>query len=695
MNFLNPAILFGLLAASIPLILHLLNLRKQKKVEFSSLRFLKELQKSKIRRIKIKQILLLILRTLLIIFIVMAFARPVVESSLPYFTSYSKTSAVIIIDNSYSLAASDEFGNRFRQSKNVALSILSELKEGDEASVITTSNNQDNYSNSLTGDFDFLKDNISKIEISTEENNLKYAVTQANDLLKNTINLNKDVYIITDGQKNILNKMSDSVKIIDEKLGVLIAKVGRNSSFNIDNISIDSLRVISQIYTQNKVVEFEVGIKNNTNNDISGLIVSLSYDGERAAQKSLDIKSGKLGFINISAPVKETGIISGMVSIETDAIDEDNQRYFGFIVPEAPKICLIQEKKDIFLDVLFNKVSESNIEIDKFSVSESGKINLSLYDNLYLVNGKYSTTLLNRLELFVKEGGNLFVFANDERNEEFDNFMKKMNLNLGSFVDIGEGSPINFSSMDKFHPIFDGVFKGVTDGKMMVESPNIYKLLPAVGGRVIINTPSGAFLTESRLGEGKVLYCGVASDLSWGNFPLTGIYPSLIHKSISYLSSGSETSVFAKSGEKVVINVPNKKSGNKKFKIIDPNEKVFFQQSVKLASGNNLYFENLSETGVYKIYNSNDLGVSSVAINHFKEESEQIYLSDEALKESFENQFVNEPAVELLEDLENIDTEIIRAKLGTELWKIFIVLALLTALIEMLVQRISKNEIQE
>lgn len=694
MNFLNPAILFGLLAASIPLILHLLNLRKQKKVEFSSLRFLKELQKSKIRRIKIKQILLLILRTLLIIFIVMAFARPVVESSLPYFASYSKTSAVIILDNSFSLEASDEFGNRFRQSKNVAMAILSELKDGDEASVIASNGMEDSYDNSMTGDFEFLKDKISKIEISTEKNNLKYAISQANELLKKTINLNKDIYVITDGQKNILDEMSDTLKIIDEKLGLLIAKIGRNSSFDIDNISIDSLRVISQIYTRNKVVEFEVGVKNNTESDISGLIVSLSYGNERAAQKSMDIKAGKLGFINISAPVNESGIVNGMVAIETDAIDEDNQRYFGFIVPEAPRVCLIQEKSDVFLDVLFNKVSESDIEVDKYSVGESGKINLSLYDNLYLVNGKYSETLLNRLELFVQEGGNLFVFANDENNIEFDNFMKKINLSLGSFVDVGEGSPINFSSMDKFHPIFDGVFKGVTDGKMMVESPNIYRLFPVIGGRVIINTPSGAFLTETRFGEGKVLYCGVASDLSWGNFPLTGIYPSLIYKSISYLSSGSETSVFAKSGENVVINIPNKKSGNKKFKIIDPNEKVFYQQSVKLASGNNLYFDDLSKTGVYKIYNSNDEGVSSVAVNHFREESEQVYLSDEALRGGFESEFVGEPAVELLEDLDNIDTEIIRAKLGTELWKIFIVLALLTALVEMFVQRVSKNEVE-
>jgi uncharacterized membrane protein len=79
MTFLNPAILIGLAAASIPILIHLLNLRKLKKIEFSTLNFLKELQKNKIRRVRLKQWLLLALRVLIILMIVTAFARPTLE----------------------------------------------------------------------------------------------------------------------------------------------------------------------------------------------------------------------------------------------------------------------------------------------------------------------------------------------------------------------------------------------------------------------------------------------------------------------------------------------------------------------------------------------------------------------------------------------------------------------------------------
>ena len=81
MTFLNPFVLFGLAAAAIPILLHLLNLRKLKTIDFSTLRFLKELQKTSIRKLKAQQIILLILRTLIVIFSVLAFSRPTIKST--------------------------------------------------------------------------------------------------------------------------------------------------------------------------------------------------------------------------------------------------------------------------------------------------------------------------------------------------------------------------------------------------------------------------------------------------------------------------------------------------------------------------------------------------------------------------------------------------------------------------------------
>src|SRR5688500_9356976 len=133
MTFLNPLVLLALAAASIPLLLHLLNRSRLRTIEFSSLRFLKELQKTRIRRIKINNILLMLLRIGLIVFAVLAFARPALRGSMGLPGAHAATTAVILVDDSFSMALRDERGERLEQAKRAALDIVELLEDNDEA----------------------------------------------------------------------------------------------------------------------------------------------------------------------------------------------------------------------------------------------------------------------------------------------------------------------------------------------------------------------------------------------------------------------------------------------------------------------------------------------------------------------------------------------------------------------------------
>ena len=81
MNFLNPLFLFGLAAAAIPVLIHLFTRRKPREVRFPSLEFLAEVNQSEIRRLRLKQWLLLLLRTLAVAFLALAMARPSLRGS--------------------------------------------------------------------------------------------------------------------------------------------------------------------------------------------------------------------------------------------------------------------------------------------------------------------------------------------------------------------------------------------------------------------------------------------------------------------------------------------------------------------------------------------------------------------------------------------------------------------------------------
>src|SRR5512140_1437887 len=114
MTFLN-AIWAALALGALPVLIHLLLRQRYKKVDFPTLRFLRELQRQKMRQLRVRQLLLLILRTLAVLFLVFAIMRPVVKSSsgiLP--GGHARTTAILILDRSASMQTETPDGSRFR-----------------------------------------------------------------------------------------------------------------------------------------------------------------------------------------------------------------------------------------------------------------------------------------------------------------------------------------------------------------------------------------------------------------------------------------------------------------------------------------------------------------------------------------------------------------------------------------------------
>ena len=209
MVFLNPSILLGLLAASIPIIIHILNFRKLQKVEFSTLAFLKELQKSKIKKIKIKQWLLLLLRTLIIIFLVLAFARPTLDNvTLIGGSSTAKTSSVFIIDNSFSMSYVGDDGSSFSKSKMLAKNIISNMEDGDEFIFLLSVDSVKKTTNKESA----LKV-IDELELNLKLEYSHSKLLMAKSILENTKNINKEVFLFSDFQSSSFQDNTDTLKV--------------------------------------------------------------------------------------------------------------------------------------------------------------------------------------------------------------------------------------------------------------------------------------------------------------------------------------------------------------------------------------------------------------------------------------------------------------------------------------------------
>jgi len=247
-----------------------------------------------------------------------------------------------------------------------------------------------------------------------------------------------------------------------------------------------------------------------------------------------------------------------------------------------------------------------------------------------------------------------------------------------------------FNKVDFDHPIFENIFS--KKNKNEIDSPNIlyhfnieYKDLVK---KIISLNDKSSFLTEIKTGDGKVLVFNSAPSLEWSNFPIKGIFAPLLNKSIFYLSIENNSINNYVSGNEIKV-----KAGNNQglIEIIKPNKNSEFITQ----DGNSKYinYNSADQTGFYTVRNKKDT-ISVFSVNANPIESEEKYLTNDQIKDYLDKiNFIGKYIP--IEKNEEALTVIQQARFGSELWKIFIIIALVLVLIEMLVSKSSKKDITE
>ncbi len=406
MTFLNPLVLLGLTAAAIPVILHLLNLRKLKTVDFSTLRFIKELQKTSIRNLKTQQIILLILRTLIVICCVLAFSRPTIESSIPVIGSHAKTSIIVILDNTLSMDVSDAGGNRFAKAKAIAGQIASAMKEGDELSFIPLSSIASQRKRAFSRNKEYISKEIASCLPNPARSTINDALRATQGLLDASVNVHKEVYLISDIQQSQVSSiLSDSVKFFDDQTGVFIIPMQNGKPAG--NITIDTLIMLTSMFEQDKTADIQARLTNSGGNDVSDIIVSMFFNNERVAQKSIDLNAGSSGTITLSAPPKKSGIIRVAFKIESDALEHDNIRHAAFIIPPPPIVGAVSSGKATEFLKLASSTATGSYTM--YAGEQAGTVNYEEHD-IVIITAGLNRNEAQRLDTYIQSGGTALIF---------------------------------------------------------------------------------------------------------------------------------------------------------------------------------------------------------------------------------------------------------------------------------------------
>jgi len=697
MTFLNPLMLAALAAAAIPVILHLINLRKLRTIEFSSLTFLKELQKTTIRRLKLRQLLLLILRTLLILFLVMAFARPTLKGSFAEgMGPKARATAVILIDDSFSMTASDGSGDYLKQARESALNLLELLTGDDEIHILPLSHagrsGMDSVStrSTITAAASLLED----IRPTPIHQKLGDGARVAAKILSASENLVQELFVISDFQEGLVSEKGETGKeaLFGPQVRLFLIPIGSRSQ---QNLAVESLSISNAIIEIRKPFSLDVAVANHSPAPVENRLVSIFLNGTRVSQKGVSAEAGGKVRTSFTVVPSSPGFQNITAELESDDLEFDNRRFLSLHLSETIRVLLAGESTDLrFLRLALETRQQSGSSLT-LAITQPDRITsgmLEQSDIVFLTDpAALSSFQSDRLNAFVRNGGGLALFPGTGTASAP---LLRL-LELPPFQGIqpaGTGdSFVEFERAELAHPLFDGMFtESANERSRVLESPRIRRFartVPTERSAVIISISTGApFLLEQRVDKGRVLLFSVSPTLEWSDFPLKGLFVPLIQRTVSSLSQEQIHQPSILAGETVRF-----------YSLPDPQERLSLvtprniEGGIQSEPGRVLSFGKTEELGIYTLKNTTS-PLRAFSVNIDPDESRTVRATQKELEGLFFSLGIPEGAVTTIDESSALRASVLETRHGIELWKHFLIAALILAIAEMLLGRAGKRE---
>jgi hypothetical protein len=720
LTFLNPFVLFGLAAAAIPILLHVFNLRKLQTIEFSTLSFLKELQKTKIRRLKLRQLLLLFLRTLLVILIVMAFSRPTLKGSLPGgLAEQAKTTAVILFDDSQSMTASDEQGELLRQAKNSAASIVNLLKDGDEVFLIKLSDVPTDGTKEVPSsqrNFPAIRSALKDIKPSSIHRTIEDALRFASRLLALSKNFNKEVYVISDFQsgslESKLNVSKTAERLFAATTQFFLVSLGKRE---LQNVSVESIEIPNAIFEVNKPFFVKAKLVNHATSDVQNHVVSIYQDGNRVGQKGVDIRAGQSVETDFTLVPKLAGFLEGTIELEDDELEFDNRRFFTVHIPEEFRVLLVGNSSDLtYLRLaLSTRLSDTSASL-KTTESSLDHVSTSLLSNadvIVLSNPpELTSSQTSILKTYLQNGGSVLIFPGARTTMSAFNMSIAAALGISAIAAVdsqletsqGTGLSVEFEKVDLRHPLFAGMFEkdetkqsaGTLHNQRILESPRVRKSLrfiPTPHSKTVIALSNGyPFLIEERFGNGRTLLMSVAANTEWSDLPLKGLFVPLIHRSLAYLVQEPITDLSLFVGDERTIRI--RTSVAPALTVTKPGGMEVLVNTQQGPTDKSIRFFDTDLNGFY-IVKVGNLILDKFAVNIDPDESNTTPSDEKRREKMLMHLGIASNVTHMVHQPQEVQRIITESRLGAELWKQFLIAALLIAVVEMFVARDSKRSL--
>ena len=710
MTFLNPLLLAAAALVSIPLLIHLLRRQKLPVIPWAAMEFLRQSQSKLRRRVRIEELILLLLRMLIIAAVVLALARPVLRSiSLPVISQNSRVYAVIILDNSYSMGQKDTHGitawQRAKQSVHELLTRI--LRPGDAVSVLLVNHTVKPLIESPTYDLGMADREVTAASISYNSTDLTAGARAALALVQDSSAPDREVYYFTDNQKTGMATASGQQAMWQKlsKAAQLIWVSAVPTYQSVPNLELHLLPPSRELVTANLPARLEAQVSNYSAVP-RNITVELRLDGGApGAPQSMNIPAYGNQTAVFSPYLPQPGTHTGRISIANsktvDGLATDNSA--SFVLHSRAHIpILVQDmspsdgsstSSSFYLYTALQPDSTSHIFAPTLINGGLGSANLNRYSCVVITGvTSLSADEVQALTHYVSAGGGLLLFPGKNSNKAELNRLAGSLLpaKLGSTVNTGANQPISLDSgsiaNDPSLEIFkDASILNIGDATFT----GYFKLVPTTSTdtlsppRVLMKFSNGQPAVVSRaLGLGKVILFASTANTDWNNLPARGAYLPLLYQIITSLAAGPAAHVNLGLGDPAVLSLPIADNGGK-VTITRPDGRKSVVPTVLGPHGVTVQYSDTDMPGIYEVSAPGFSDAFAVTLPSGEGDLRQMANTEQTLQQAG----VSPSHLTVVTDSARLASAVHRSRYGSEIWRSLIGAAILMMIAESFLAR--------
>jgi len=700
MSFLTPFFLLGMLAIAIPIILHLINFRKPKKQAFSTLVFFQQLQKSSMKRLKLKKRILLAIRVLAIILLALALARPMLSPGSGLNFGSGSVVYMILLENGPAMSQIDERGPLM----DTAVEAVEEL--------ISTAASDDRFLIYNTHGPLIQQEEMGAAQALQMLNGLEpvnagnFTTSRISQLLSRagaTDRENRSLYVVGRGSQELesrLDEFSAEASFNLELMPLTLVQTGEDPA---SNVAITDIRSSNQIVAGGRPVALEVEVQNMGEREVFNYFLSVETGDEIAGQYQINLDPGQASVFSFEVIPPPTGALKGRAVLEGDAISFDNERFFAFELPEARSILLITPEtarngRASWIEPVFEAARRSTGSVDLRRTNWDGfspAMEQQAPDAIILegVNDipEYAWT---ELLSFVQQGGGLVIFPGEGGTpERFNRFLER--ANAGRFTGL-IGDPGRFEAVAQVgrvvrgHPILDDIFEIEEDEDVRLDMPPIfhYWRYSTAGGsasqQILRTNLDDPLLVQHNLGEGRIFVSAIHTSPGWSGFTVNPLFAPLFYRLGLYAAAGESGGL-----NEFILGTGFEWYSTGRFNqaVISLNEIDTVPDISSVSRGVRLLSSTEEwEPGIARIGSETD--TLHIAVNQHITESNLRTLEEQELRALFAAHFTVSSYVKLGQEQQtNLAAQLGAAGAGREIWNWFVIIGIILLLSESIVTR--------